>query len=233
MREIIAEIGQNHNGDMKLAKELIHAAKENGADVVKFQVFDAKGLFPRKNNPWYDYNCSTELNRDQVLELYCECERAEIEFCASVFDTERVDWLEEIGMRRYKIASRSIHDKTLIDKLASLNKPLIVSLGMWQRNDFPKINTRAHVDFLYCIAKYPAEFKDLGLSLIDFNKYSGFSDHTVGVTASIVALSRGAKIIEKHFTLNKDMYGPDHFCSMAPEELKQISEFRKELIQCL
>jgi len=233
MREIIAEIGQNHNGDMVLAKELICAAKENGADMAKFQLFDAKALFSKEGNSWYEYNCSTELSKDQALELNEECGKAGIEFGASVFDCERIDWLEEIGIARYKIASRSITDSVLMDKLASLGKPLIVSLGMWESQDFPVIKTQAKVDFLYCVAKYPADLGDLKLGQVDFNKYSGLSDHTVSTTASMVALSRGAKIIEKHFTLDKNMYGPDHHCSMTPQELRQISIFKKELIKCL
>ena len=233
MREIIAEIGQNHNGDMVLAKELICAAKENGADMAKFQLFDTKALFLKEGNPWYEYNCSTELSKEQVLELSEECGRVGIEFGASVFDCERVDWLEEVGIARYKIASRSITDGDLINKLISLNKPLIVSLGMWEGQDFPAIKTKSSVDFLYCVAKYPADLEDLKLGQVDFNKYSGLSDHTITTTASMVALSRGAKIIEKHFTLDKNMHGPDHFCSMTPQELNQISIFKKELIKCL
>ena len=92
--EIIAEIGQNHNGDMSLAKDLIFAAAEAGADVAKFQLYDAKKLFPRDGNPWYEYNCKTELSREQVENLWQICEQANIEFMASVFDSGRIQWLE-------------------------------------------------------------------------------------------------------------------------------------------
>ena len=233
MIEIIAEIGQNHNGDMNLAKELINAAKDCGADVAKFQVFDAKSLFPKKGNPWYEYNCSTELSRDNVLELNEECRKIDIEFFGSVFHVDRIDWLENLGIKRYKIASRSINDHELISKLELLNKPLIVSLGMWEKEYLPEINSQARVDFLYCISKYPTEFKDLKFSEVDFNKYSGFSDHTIGITASIIALTKGAKILEKHFTIDRSLYGPDHHCSMTPGELQQLNKFRCELPQCL
>lgn len=229
MTEIIAEIGQNHNGDMKMACELIHAAKEHGADVAKFQLFDAKTLFPKKNNAWYAYNCQTELSKDNIFRLFEECQKVGIEFLASVFDCERVLWLEDVGVKRYKIASRSIHDDLLVGKLAQLKKPLIVSLGMWDNKEFPKIHTQASVDFLFCVNQYPAELKDLHLESVDFHQYAGLSDHTAGISASLCALSRGARILEKHFTLNKKAYGPDHAGSMTPDELSRINQFRKEL----
>ena len=108
--EIIAEIGQNHNGDMVLAKELINAAKENGADVAKFQIFDALETFGKKNNDWYEYNCKTQLSKDDVHYLAEVCEKENIEFMSSVFHSRYIEWLEEINVKRYKIASRSIYD---------------------------------------------------------------------------------------------------------------------------
>lgn len=227
--EIIAEIGQNHNGDIGLAKQLICEAKACGADVAKFQLYDARRLFPQDNNPWFEYNCTTEISRQQLDELVRECERVGIEFMASVFDTERVVWLEEVGVRRYKIASRSIGDRELISALAETGKPLLVSLGMWHEEEFPIIDTTAPVDFLYCISKYPTPLEDVHLALVDFDLYSGFSDHTMGITAPVAALARGARIIEKHFTLDKAMYGPDHAGSMTSEELRALHHYRTEL----
>lgn len=234
MIEIIAEIGQNFNGDMRLAKELIKLAKVNGADVAKFQIYNAKALFPKENNPWYDYNCKTELSKENVKVLMDECNRVGIEFMASVFDEERVDWLENLGVKRYKTASRSISDKFLINKIIATKKPTIISLGMWERKELPNIETESKLDFLYCVSKYPTELTDLNFSNIDFlNKYSGFSDHTLGIVAPIVAMSRGAKIIEKHFTVDKSMYGPDHSGSMTPNELKELVKYKEEILQCL
>jgi sialic acid synthase SpsE len=234
MIEIIAEIGQNFNGDIELAKELIRLAKINGADVAKFQVYDAKALFPKENNPWYDYNCKTELNKEHLKILMDECAKVGIEFMASAFDEERVEWLETLGVKRYKIASRSISDKVLIDKIISTKKPIIVSLGMWYGDEFPEIESEAKVDFLYCVSKYPTELEDLHFNNIDFkDKYNGFSDHTLGVAAPVVAMSRGAKIIEKHFTIDKDMYGPDHSGSMTPNELQELVKYKEEILQCL
>ena len=127
--EIIAEIGQNHNGNMELAKKLIQEAKRAGADVAKFQLYEARALFPKEGNEWFDYNCKTELSRTQIGMLAEECDKAGIEFMASVFDIERIQWLEDVGMKRYKIASRSIFETGLINAVAATGKPMIVSLG--------------------------------------------------------------------------------------------------------
>ena len=230
--EIIAEIGQNHNGDMALARELIHAAKDAGADAAKFQVYDAKALFEPTRH-WYAYNLKTELSRDGVSVLAEECASVGIEFFASVFDVERVGWLEEVGVRRYKVASRSVGDTALIEALAATGKPLLVSLGMWQGDGFPPIEAPGGVDFLYCVSKYPTELSDLGFAEVDFSRYAGFSDHTIGIAAAQIALSRGARIIEKHFTLDKAMEGPDHAGSMTPDELAALAGFRRDLAAAL
>ena len=227
--EIIAEIGQNHNGDIDLAKKMIKAAKNSGADVAKFQVYDAVKLFPPKSlNPWFDYNCATELKKEDVFILADYSSKIGIEFMASVFDVERIEWLEEVGVKRYKIASRSIMDKILIEALISTGKPLLVSLGMWSEKSFPKLSGVKQVDFLYCISKYPTPLSDLKISDVDFNAYSGFSDHSEGITAACASFVLGSRILEKHFTLDKNAYGPDHLCSMGQEELKSIDIFRKE-----
>lgn len=231
--EIIAEIGQNHNGELNLAFELIRKAKENGANVVKFQLYDTKSIYKKENNEWYEYNCKTEITHQQLHLLFRECGKVGIEFMASVFDLERLGWLEEIGVKRYKIASRSIYDADLVQAILKTGKPIIASLGEWKGSNSPVIKASTPVKYLYCISKYPAALSDLNFNRIDFTKYCGFSDHTVGTTATLVALSRGAQIIEKHFTLDKSMLGPDHSCSMTPEDLKKISEFRLELEQCL
>jgi sialic acid synthase SpsE len=231
--EIIAEIGQNHNGDMRLARQLIAAAKAAGASVAKFQAYEARALFPKEGNEWFDYNCRTELSRADVEMLAAECARVGIEFMASPFDVERVAWLAGVGARRYKIASRSVTDRPLVDACAATGRPLIVSLGMWCGEAFPPISAPGGVEFLYCISKYPTPLTDLKLGRVDFTRYAGFSDHTVGVEAAMAALARGARIIEKHFTLDKSMYGPDHACSMTPAELQILCRFRDRLAEAL
>ena len=231
--EVIAEIGQNHNGDMALARRLIAEAKAAGATAAKFQVYDARALFPQEGNEWFDYNCRTELKRSDVDMLAAECAGVGIEFMASVFDVQRVAWLSEVGMRRYKIASRSVEDRRLIEACAATGKRLIVSLGMWRGEGFPQIGAPGGVDFLYCVSKYPTPLAALKLGKIDFTRYAGFSDHTIGIDAAMAALSRGAGIIEKHFTLDKTMYGPDHACSMTPDELTALCRFRDRLSEAL
>lgn len=229
---IIAEIGQNHNGDMATAKKLITAAREAGADIAKFQLYDVESIFT-PDFEWYKEAKQAQLSREQVSELADWCKNTGIEFMASVFDVERVEWCQDIGMRRYKIASRSIYDRELINAIAATGKDIIVSLGMYKEKGFPLISASSKVDYLYCVSKYPTPLEDLNLLKVDFSKYSGFSDHTIGIEAALVAMARGARIIEKHFTLDKNMHGPDHAGSMDPGELKQIVEFSRKFARIL
>jgi sialic acid synthase SpsE len=188
-----------------------------------------------------------KLDYDKAEMLRDHCDKVGIEFMSSVFNLEGVEWAEKLGMDRYKIASRSIRRQDLLDAVGNTGKDMIVSLGMWDgmqssilgwedgtvadpRVSLPThINSKGKVDYLYCVAKYPTMPEDVNFKNIDFkNKYSGFSDHTIGVSAPLIAIARGAKIIEKHFTLSKKMYGPDHQGSMDPSELKQIVEFTRK-----
>lgn len=225
---IIAEIGQNHNGDVDLAKKLIHVAKKKGADIAKFQLYDVDKIFS-PDFEWYKETKEAQLTKEDVFVLAEECERVGIEFSASVFDHERFNWTEELGMKRYKIASRSIYDAELINSIASTGKDMMLSLGMYKEKGFPQVRTAGKVDFLYCVSKYPTMPEDIDFLNVDFNRYSGFSDHTLGIEAAIVAIARGAKIIEKHFTLEKSMYGPDHSGSMNPDELAEIIHYAKKI----
>jgi N-acetylneuraminate synthase/N,N'-diacetyllegionaminate synthase len=225
---IIAEIGQNHNGDMAIAKKLIHLASEKGADIAKFQLYDVDKIFT-PDFEWYNEGKEAQLTKEQAFYLVNECDEDGIEFMASVFDLERFGWTEEIGMKRYKIASRSIYDGELINAIASTGKDMIVSLGMWEGEGFPVIKTSGRMDYLYCVSKYPTMPEDLDFLSVDFNNYSGFSDHTIGVEAPLVAMSRGARIIEKHFTLDKNMHGPDHALSMEPDELELLVNYADKI----
>ena len=226
---LIAEIGQNHNGDFSLAKELVYAAKESGADIAKFQAYDAKSLFPKENNPWFEYNCSTELTHEQLVDLANLCNRIGIEFMASPFDVKRVQWLEKIGVKRFKLASRSILDLELIEEIKNTKKEVIVSLGFWTDETFPDYFDHENTKYLYCVSKYPTSLRELKFTKNMFTKYDGFSDHTIGNSAVMVALTLGAKIIEKHFTLNKKMSGPDHAGSAEPDDFRQIKSFMRDL----
>ena len=174
------------------------------------------------------FNFKVYINFDQAKELKEYCDYVGIEFLASAFNLEGVKWCEKLGQKRHKIASRCIEQADLIEAMCKTGKEIIVSLGMWHKEEFPVINTKAKVSFLYCVAKYPTAPEDLNFLKVDFNKYSGFSDHTIGIEAALVAMARGARIIEKHFTLDKGMHGPDHISSMEPAELKQLADFSRK-----
>jgi len=229
--EIIAEIGINHNGDMEIAKKLIGEAKSNGADVAKFQLFDPE-IFCSGEESFYDDALQARLDHKQFLMLHDYCQELKIEFMASVFDTTGIAWCEEVNVKRYKIASRSIHDKELIQAIADTGKPTIASLGMYEGKGFPNLQTK-ETSFLYCVSKYPTAPEHLTFNDVDFNQYTGFSDHSIGITACQIALAKGARIIEKHFTLDKNMKGPDHICSMVPTELREIVEWNETILSYL
>jgi len=230
---VIAEIGQNHNGDMLLAKQLIREAKAQGADIAKFQLYDVDSIFP-STFEWYREAKEAEITQEQAFDLANECAKVGIEFMASAFDLPRLEWCEEIGVSRDKIASRSAGDRELIEAVASTGKPVILSLGMREEEEWPGVPTNATVDYLYCIAKYPTLFDDINFNNITFpDPYAGFSDHTIGIEAAVAAMARGARIIEKHFTLDKTMHGPDHSGSMNSLELGQIVHFARAFYQLL
>lgn len=243
MIEVIAEIGINHNGNMAIAKNMIWGAKGNGADVAKFQIYDPVRVLdathPLLIKHW-DTILKTELTRNQVIMLKKECDKAGIEFLASVFRPEVVEWTEEIGMKRYKIASRSMYDKDLAGAIAATGKPVILSWGYYDLDrglpaliNWPEAWYRTK--HLYCVSKYPTALSDL----VDFNdlmfggRYDGFSDHTEGTIASVVAMSLGAKIIEKHVTCDKTLDGPDHSSSIDFNELYQLCKMRDQIDEIL
>lgn len=224
---IIAEIGLNHNGNMQLARCLIEEAAAAGANVAKFQFFDVSKYFG-PDFEWYDACMEARLDFDRAAALKAHCDAVGIEFCASAFDTEGVEWCERLGVTRHKLASRCIRQDDVIRAMGESGKPMIVSLGMWGEEALPHIDARGTVDFLYCIAKYPTEPTDVRLHTVDFRLYSGFSDHTIGTAAAKIAVARGARIIEKHFTLSKRMYGPDQQGSAEPHELREIVQFARQ-----
>ncbi len=224
---IICEIGQNFCGDMILAKHLIREAKLNGGDLCKFQLYSHEKLYKDTNIP----NC--ELSFEQAKELFDFGKGIGMEVFFSVFDIERVKWCEWMGVKRYKIASGSIDDKELHDTLYKTRKPVIQSLGggvlRWKASE--------EMYYLYCIPKYPANLYDINFKNARFVKvehwtYSdGFSDHTIGLDASKIALARGAQIIEKHFCLDHHT-GIDAEWSMTPEELRELKRFEGVVGEC-
>lgn len=249
---VIAECGINFNGDMALAAEMIRTAKKCGADVAKFQIYKPDRLLDKDHpvlKPHWDTILKTELTRDNVKFLKQTCDTEGIEFLASVFHPDRVPWTEEIGMKRYKIASRSIYNEKLATAIANTDKPVLLSYGYFLPGKAPAIlklnytHTWFRTKLLYCVSQYPTPFTEVqfykkargsytsrsSIFTCHAHAYDGFSDHTIGITASVVAMSLGATIIEKHFTLNQSLPGPDQTCSIEPDELKQLCEMRDEI----
>ncbi len=194
---IVAEIGQNYCGSMELAELLIVEAKDNGADLVKFQLFDSQKLYGKK--------IEAELTFEQAEHLFDFGVISGIEVFFSVFDTERVKWCEQIGVKRYKVSYSNKDNQKLLKAIDDTGKPKWVS-----GKD------------LYCVPHYPTLPSELDFNKL--NRYMGYSDHTVGLMASQVALVKGAKVIEKHFALNHHL-GVDSEWSITPDELRELRMF--------
>ena len=209
---IIAEVGQNFQGDIGLAKHLICLAKENGADLVKFQLYDSKKLYG-------EYQ-PTELSKEQAFMLFDYGKEIGIEVFFSVFDIERVKWCEEMKINQYKLAFSMRKDQDLLEALYRTRKHVIIST-----NRIEKYVTGW--SYLYCIPHYPTPLSELWFSLNPFDfYYDGYSDHTIGLDACKIALARGAQIIEKHFAIDHKT-GVDAEWSMTPDELAELVRFSK------
>lgn len=224
---VIAELGHNFLGNLRFAKLMIEEAKNCGADIVKFQLYDTDKI----KKPWqsrYMELLVSELTFEDARELKEHCDKVGIEFMASAFDVERVGWLEKLRVKRHKIASRSIYDTELIKTMEKTNKPIIASLGLWQ-GPTPYPSILGQVDFLFCVAEYPAYItsKDFPSSFQD-RAVIGFSDHTEGCYWAREAVKRGAIIIEKHFTLDKKLPGHDQKGSADPTELRDFITFCRQ-----
>jgi sialic acid synthase SpsE len=234
MIDIIAEVGINHQGNINLAHEMIRQAALCGANCVKFQAYSVDKLF----HPDYGEDPNEEIwkgvkplefNKDQFVQLKKWCKEENVEFMCSVFDEERLEWMEDIGVERHKIASRvSKLNPELARKIISTGKECLMSLGFSaKRLD----EDDGDIKYLYCVSEYPTEYSSLHIPKQfghDY-EYYGFSDHSLGIGASLVAIGRGAKTVEKHFTLNKAAEGFDHVCSIDPIELKHLAAFGREM----
>jgi N,N'-diacetyllegionaminate synthase len=218
--EIIAELHPQHGGSMPVMREMIRQAKVAGAHVAKFQLYDAEALL----GPDWNY---LELSRDDIALLKSWCDEEEIEFMASVFNHDRLDWCEEVGVQRYKIASRTVRDDMdLCRRVLDIGKPVIMSLGHWQHEQKPF--EEPHVEYLYCKAKYPSYHADMVDFPDDFPAMglAGYSDHTFGIDMCLLAVANGARILEKHYTLDKTRRLKTegaHSCSMTQDELAELS----------
>lgn len=242
---VIAEAGINHNGELKLAKKLVDAAKDAGADCIKFQTFISKNL-TTKNASKAEYQKQTkseesqydmlkryELSFDEFSELSRYCQDKNIEFLSTAFDFESIEFLKSLDMKRWKIPSGEITNLPYLIKIAKLNKPVILSTGMSTMDEIKKAvsvlreNGTGEITVLHCTTEYPAPFSDVNLKAMltikkELGVKVGYSDHTKGIEASIAAVALGASVIEKHLTLDKNMEGPDHKSSLEPNEMKAM-----------
>ena len=232
---IIAEVGINHNGDIELAKKTILKAKECGASAVKLQTFRAKTLC-LKAAPYYNLFEKCELSESQIKELNDFCKKMNINIFSAVFDEWAINLWSNLNTIAIKIASGDITHIPLLKHAASKGFPMIVSTG--GANDLEiknavkaikSVNNNLPISLLHCISNYPTNISDLNLNCIREMKENykipvGFSDHTIGINASISAVAIGADLIEKHFTLDKNLEGPDHELSSDPKEFKELVE---------
>jgi N-acetylneuraminate synthase/N,N'-diacetyllegionaminate synthase len=243
---IIAEAGVNHNGDMNQAKKLIDAAFDAGVDMVKFQTFKADDLvsksakkaeYQQKNiggddDSQYSMLKNLELSNEQHQELIEYCDAKGIHFFSTAFDVKGLDYLFGLGFEMFKVPSGEITNYPYLKKLAEFGKPVILSTGMAsivEVQDALKVLTRgidkSLITVLHCNTEYPTPMEDVNLLAMQTIASKcgvdvGYSDHTLGVEVPISAVALGAKVIEKHFTLNRNLPGPDHRASLEPDELK-------------
>jgi len=243
---IIAEAGVNHNGDVNMAEKLIDAAKDAGADAVKFQTFKAESMVTRdaekasyqketthRDESQYEMIKKLELTNRDFEELFAYAQKKGIVFLSSPFDEESVNLLDKLGVPAFKVASGEITNFPLIRQIAKRGKPIVLSTGM---------STLAEIDealqfitgegigdivLLHCITSYPAKVEVMNLKAMEtlrhvFKLPVGLSDHTIGITIPIAAVALGACVIEKHFTLDRKLPGPDHRASLEPAKLRQM-----------
>lgn len=243
---IIAEAGVNHNGDVNLAKKLIDVAKEAGADAVKFQTFKTEEVVTKNaekaqyqkeatgaEESQFEMIKNLELTEKDFEELFAYARERDILFLSSPFDKGSVDLLDELGVPAFKIASGEITNFPLLKYIARKKKTIILSTGMSTLGEIEEAlevirkEGAEEIVLLHCVSCYPAKVEDMNLKAMETLKHAfklpvGLSDHTVGITTPIVAVALGACVIEKHFTLDKNLPGPDHKASLAPDELKQM-----------
>ena len=243
--EIIAEIGSVHNGSLKLAFRLIDTAKDCGATTVKFQTHIAEAetlkdapspkYFSKEKR--YNYFKRTSFNINQWKKLKDYSEKRKIKFLSSPFSLEAVDLLEKINIRGYKIPSGEITNIPLIEKINKINKPTFISSGMsnWKELDLAikKLKNVKKLTIMQCTSLYPCPANKVGLNIINkmrsrYKRPIGFSDHTIGITASILSIFYNVSSIEKHLTLSRKMYGSDAFNALEPNEFKLMVDSIKE-----
>lgn len=245
---IIAEAGVNHNGDLKKAKELIDAAASSGADYVKFQSFKADKLvspdarkadyqiqnFEEGDSNQFNMLKKLELSDSDHRELMTYCTAQNVAFLSTAFDVEGLDYLNSLGLEIFKVPSGEITNFPYLRKLAKIGKPVILSTGMASLEEIEvalEVLERGldlkDITVLHCNTEYPTPMEDVNLKAMqtigrEFRVKVGYSDHTLGIEVPIAAVALGATVIEKHFTLDRSLPGPDHAASLEPSELKQM-----------
>ena len=243
---IIAEAGVNHNGDLKIAEKMIDKAAEAGADAVKFQTFTAQNLVclnakkadyqletTNQSETQYEMLKKLELTRDMHKRLIEYCNQKKIIFLSTPFDLESINMLVELGLSIIKIPSGEITNFPYLKRVGSTGLRVILSTGMSSLDEVKeavkvlKENGSTDITVLHCNTEYPTPMEDVNLNAMvtlkrELGIETGYSDHTKGIEIPIAAVALGAKIIEKHFTLDKTMKGPDHKASIEPEELAEM-----------
>jgi N-acetylneuraminate synthase/N,N'-diacetyllegionaminate synthase len=245
---VIAEAGVNHNGDLKTAKRLIDEARACGADCVKFQTFRAENVVTRKA-PKAKYQLDTTDRAESQLDmlrklqlkpgdyeaLKAHAENANITFLSTPYNFEDIDLLESVGIPAYKVASGQVVELPFLRKISMTGKPVLLSTGMATLAEIDEAlrtilkEGNEQVVLLQCTTNYPSRMQDANLRVMEtfrvaFGVMAGYSDHTVGDETAIAAVALGALVVEKHFTLDKNMAGPDHSSSATPGELKSLVE---------
>ena len=221
--KIISEIHPQFLGSFSELKRMVLQCKLNGADYIKVQLYDSKKLFDNEDRVYL------EISEKELIEINKICNNEGIKLTASIFDEERLEWCEKLDFDFYKIASITVkNDLELCKKIISTKKKILVSLGMYNY-DLGKPFEDSNVEYLYCVSKYPTNLFDVSMPHFgERNLFQGFSDHTIGLAASIYAISRGAMYIEKHFSNNKSLNVPTqlaHVCSMDAQDLLELRKY--------
>ncbi|NOX15319.1 MAG: NeuB family protein [Epsilonproteobacteria bacterium] len=242
---IIAEIGSNHNQSLSLAKEMISAAKESGADAVKFQSINIKELYFNPTNDTIKMHKKIDLLENWHYELKEYCDDKDIIFFSAPTYLKAINILENIGVVLHKLASAQVGTfPQLVEKVIKLKKPTLLSTGIVSYEELSKVikiffdNKHDNFAILHCNSLYPTPYEKANLNLIQvyksmFNKTIGYSDHTNGIYASLAAVTLGAKVIEKHFTTDKTLPIPDASISITPKEFKDMVEGIRAIEQAL
>lgn len=257
---IIAEAGVNHNGDLQKAIELIDVASEAGVDAVKFQTFKAdkivsktakKAEYQSENigeddDSQYNMLKSLELSEEDHYRLIKECDKRGVQFFSTAFDVDGIDFLDDLGMLFFKSPSGEITNYPYLKRLAEKGKPVILSTGMANMQEviaavevlLKNGLTKDDITVLHCNTEYPTPMKDVNLKAmntiaVELGVQVGYSDHTLGIEVPIAAVALGAKVIEKHFTLDRDLPGPDHRASLEPNELKEMVRAIRNIEQAI